>query len=77
MKELTRTNDTVFISWLEAELRSADISAIVLDTHASIVEGSISAIPRRIMVPDEDHVRASRILADGERLRCGDATDDD
>ena len=75
MKELTRTNDAVFISWLQAELGGADIPAVVLDTHASIVEGSISAIPRRVMVPDEDYEQARMILVDGERLRCGAATD--
>ena len=36
--------------------------AIVLDTHMSVMEGSISAIPRRVMVRDEHAFRARRLL---------------
>ncbi|MGH6661357.1 MAG: DUF2007 domain-containing protein, partial [Rhodospirillales bacterium] len=50
MEELTRTNDPVLLSWLTARLADEDIAAVVLDTHASVVEGSISAIQRRVMV---------------------------
>lgn len=62
MVELTRTNDPVLISWLSAALAGEGIEAIVLDTHMSILEGSASAIPRRIMVDDRDLYRAKRIL---------------
>ncbi len=58
MKELLRTNDPVEISWLVAVLDEAGIETWVLDSHASIVEGSISAIQRRIMVDDEDYAAA-------------------
>ena len=64
MKELLRTNDTVRLSWLQALLAGAGIEAIILDTHTSIVEGSIGAIPRRLMVEDEDHRRAQAVLAE-------------
>ena len=50
MKELLRTNDAVRLSWLQALLAAAGIEAVVLDTHTSIIEGSIGAIPRRLMV---------------------------
>jgi hypothetical protein len=66
MKELLRTNDTVRLSWAEALLASAGIAAIVLDTHTSIIEGSIGAIPRRLMVDERDHARALRLLAAAE-----------
>jgi hypothetical protein len=66
MKELVRTNDAVRLSWLQAILAEADIAAIVLDSHTSIVEGSIGAIPRRLMVADADHFRASAVLRDAE-----------
>jgi hypothetical protein len=69
MKDLTCTNDAVFISWLHAELGCEDIPAVVLDTDASIVEGSIPAIPHSVIVPNEEFERARMILADGERLR--------
>jgi hypothetical protein len=67
MKELTRTNDAVRLSWLQALLQEAGIAALVLDNHTSIVEGSIGAIPRRVMVDDADHFRATALLAAAER----------
>ena len=48
--ELLRTNDAVRLSWLTALLAAEGIEAVVLDTHTSILEGSIGAIPRRIAV---------------------------
>jgi hypothetical protein len=69
MKELVRTNDSVRLSWLQALLASAGIDAIVLDMHTSIVEGSIGAIQRRLMVDDADLARARALLAEaGEGL---------
>lgn len=62
MVELLRTNDLVQLSWLTALLKDAGIEAVVLDTHTSVIEGSINAIPRRLMVIDEDAVRARRVL---------------
>jgi hypothetical protein len=66
MKELFRTNDAVRLSWAEALLAAAGIAAVVLDTHTSIIEGSIGAIPRRLMVEERDHARARTLLADAE-----------
>ena len=62
MIELLRTNDPVLISFVQATLADAGIEALVLDTHASILEGSASAIPRRIMVMDEDLETSKQIL---------------
>lgn len=62
MKELLRTNNSVRLSWAQALLASAGIEAVVLDTHTSIIEGSIGAIPRRLMVGDGDHARARALL---------------
>ena len=62
MKILLRTNDPVQISWVMALLADGDIQALVMDSHSSIVEGSIGAIPRRIMVADEDLAAARSIL---------------
>jgi hypothetical protein len=62
MRELLRTNDAVRLSWLQAMLASAGIEAVVLDTHTSIIEGSIGAIPRRLMVHDDDETRARAVL---------------
>ena len=69
MIELLKTNDPVLISFVQATLADAGIAALVLDTHASILEGSASAIPRRIMVMDEDLETAKQILKTrGEEL---------
>ncbi|BAI73910.1 hypothetical protein AZL_a03790 (plasmid) [Azospirillum sp. B510] len=62
MTELLRTTDPVRLSWLIALLADAGIEAVVLDTHTSILEGSIGAIPRRLMVDADDATRAARIL---------------
>ena len=66
MKELVRTNDMVRLSWLQAVLEEAGIAAIVLDSYTSIVEGSIGAIQRRLMVADADHFRARAALTQAE-----------
>lgn len=63
MKELLRTNDLVRLSWLQVLLRDAGIESLVLDQHTSLVEGSIGAIPRRLMVAARDHRRARAVLA--------------
>ncbi len=62
MIELLRITDPVRLSWLVALLADAGIEAIVLDTHASILEGSIGAIPRRLMVDSDDADQAIRVL---------------
>ena len=61
--ELMRTNDPVLLSWTRALLAEADIESTVFDTHTSIVEGSIGAIPRRLMVAADDEARARMIIA--------------
>lgn len=71
MVELIRTNDPVLLSWLTAALAGARIEAIVLDVHTSILEGSVSAIPRRVMVDDDDLARAKRLVAEADRIAGG------
>ena len=63
MKELLRTNDLVRLSWVEALLADAGIGCLVLDQHTSLIEGSIGAIQRRLMVDERDHRRARSLLA--------------
>jgi hypothetical protein len=64
MKELLRTTDVVRLSWLTALLADAGIDAHVLDGHTSILEGSIGALPRRLVVASEDYAAARRVLAE-------------
>jgi len=42
-------------------LRDGGIESFILDQYMSVLEGSASAIPRRLMVRDED----------AERAKCG------
>lgn len=62
MKELFRSNDMVLISYLEHRLREENIETLILDSHMSIMEGSLGVLPRRMMVAEEDLVRAKVIL---------------
>jgi hypothetical protein len=66
MKELLRTNDVVRLSWIQALLADAGIDCLVLDQHTSLVEGSIGAIPRRLMVAERDHRRAQSLVAEAD-----------
>lgn len=64
MEELIRTNDLVLISYVEALFRDADIAHLVLDTHMSVLEGSLGIIPRRILVASDEIAQARRVLRD-------------
>ncbi|MEE8271874.1 MAG: DUF2007 domain-containing protein [Alphaproteobacteria bacterium] len=69
MRELLRTTDLVRLSWLMALLADAGIEAVVLDTHTSVLEGSVNAIPRRLVVDEDDYSRARYVLGQaGESL---------
>ena len=68
MKILATTNDPVRLSFLTALLADAGIAAVTLDAHTSAMEGSIGAIPRRLMVAAEDEVRARRVLAEAGEI---------
>ena len=71
MREILRSNEIVFLSWAEALLKSENIEIFALDGHMSVLEGSASAIQRRIMVAREDYERAKRLLTDageGDRV---------
>ena len=62
MVELLRSNDPVRLSWVTALLADANIDVVVFDTHTSIIEGSIGALLRRLMVLDGDLSRARHVL---------------
>ena len=63
MTELLKSNDLVFISYVVHLLSAHGIGAMVFDEHMSAVEGSIGALPRRIMVDEEDVERARKLLS--------------
>jgi len=62
MKEVLRTNDPVRLGWAQVLLRDAGIDSIVLDQYTSLMEGSIGAIPRRLMVAARDYARAAALI---------------
>ncbi|HWG04515.1 MAG TPA: DUF2007 domain-containing protein [Beijerinckiaceae bacterium] len=64
MIELIRTNDLVLISLVEAILGGERIGFFVADQHMSAVEGSLGFLPRRILVAEDDEVKARRVLSE-------------
>ena len=62
MKELLRSNDLVYLSYVTHLLAEAGVDHLLLDTYTSAIEGSIGAIPRRLMVPDDCVDQARRVL---------------
>ncbi len=66
MKTLLKTNDPATITYVEALLSEAGIDYLLLDEHMSIVEGSLGVIPRRILVVDEQELRARTILKEAD-----------
>lgn len=66
MEELLRTNDIVLISFISTLLEDDDIQFLVVDQHMSILEGSVGAIPRRIMVEPSRFEQARRIVREAD-----------
>jgi len=62
MRELLRSNDLVHLSWARAMLAAEGIDSVLLDDYVSGVEGSIGAIPRRLMVAEELFDQAEQVL---------------
>ena len=62
MRIVAISNDPVRLSFLMALLRDAGIGCVLLDNHASAVEGNIGAIPRRLAVAEDDEQQARRVL---------------
>ncbi len=74
MTELLRTNDIVLISFVESLLREQGIVHLVADQHMSILEGSVGAIKRRILVENAEISKARELLVDagiGDELADG------
>lgn len=66
MKELIRTNDAVYLSFAQAVLAAEGIETVIFDAHMASTDGSIGALPRRLMVAEEDFNRAKAILEAAE-----------
>lgn len=64
MNELIRTNDPALISFVEALLKEAGLRYLIADAHMSVLDGSIGALPRRILVESARESEARRLLSD-------------
>jgi hypothetical protein len=72
--ELLRTNDLVLISRVEAILTDSGIAVFLADQHMSALEGSLSFLPRRVLVAADAEARARKALTEaglGPELRDG------
>jgi hypothetical protein len=65
VKELLKSNDAVFLSWVQHVLSEAGIAHVLLDRHMSALEGSLGILPRRILVAEGDHARALALVEAG------------
>ena len=68
MRVIVTTNNPVRLSFLIALLADAGIDAVIWDMHASVMDGSIGALPRRLMVADAALDRARHILTEAGEL---------
>jgi hypothetical protein len=64
MREVLKSNNPVVLSYATHVLEESGIAALVFDTHASIMDGSMAMVPRRLMVADDDFNRAEKLLRD-------------
>jgi hypothetical protein len=74
MIEIIRTNDVVVLGFVQSLLEHAEIPVFVADGHISVLEGSIGAFPRRMLVPADRVAQARRLIAEaglGAELRHG------
>ena len=66
MKELLRSTDPTVLAFASALLQGEDIDCFQMDVNMSILEGGIGIFPRRLMVRDDDHDAALRVMRDNE-----------
>lgn len=67
MVELLHSNDVVYLSFVRHMLNGEGIDHVLLDEFTSAVEGSINAIPRRILVA-ENMLKSAQILLSNHSL---------
>lgn len=67
MEELIRTNNVVTLSFVGTLLKEAGIRYFIADENMSVLDGSINALSRRLMV-DADRANEARKLVEGAGL---------
>jgi tRNA1Val (adenine37-N6)-methyltransferase len=73
MRPVLKTNDPVLLSFARSLLADAQIECVVFDENASVMDGSLGILPRRLMVAEDDFDPAAAILKDG--LAAADASE--
>jgi hypothetical protein len=73
MKAVLKTNNPVLLNYAQSLLRDAGIACVTFDENASVMDGSLGILPRRLMVPDEDFDRAQKLLRDGLNAKLPDS----
>jgi hypothetical protein len=74
MRAILKTNDVVLLSFAQSLLADAKIDTVVFDGNASVMDGSLGILPRRLMVSDEDYEPARRILRAALNKSCEEPT---
>ena len=62
MRPVLKTNDAVVLSYAAHVLDEAGIESVIFDENASVMDGSMGFLPRRLMVLDDDFPRAHSLL---------------
>ncbi|HEX2761933.1 MAG TPA: DUF2007 domain-containing protein [Rhizomicrobium sp.] len=62
MRAVLSTTDPVVLNYAANVLSQEGIESVVFDTHASVMDGSMGFLPRRLMVLDDDFARAESLL---------------
>jgi hypothetical protein len=62
MRVVLKTVDPVVLNYAANVLEQEGIESVVFDTHASVMDGSMGFLPRRLMVLDGDFDRAQQLL---------------
>jgi hypothetical protein len=64
MRAVLKTVNPVVLDYAANLLSQEGIESVVFDTHASVMDGSLGLLPRRLMVGDDDFARADALLRD-------------
>jgi hypothetical protein len=64
MRAVLKSLDPVVLNFAANLLEQEGIKTETFDTHASVMDGSMGFLPRRLMVADEDFSRADKLLRD-------------
>jgi hypothetical protein len=66
MREILCSNDAVLINFVVVLLRDAGLNPLLADEHVSAIEGSIGALPRRILIASEELAQAKRVMNEAD-----------